>query len=326
MSSNKYKVLVVQGLHEQGLKMLKNRTDIEFNVLMSDDENKILEAAKDVSGITVRTAKISSKIIEAANKLQVVSRHGVGYDSIDLVSLNNKKIPLTIAAHSNMISVSEQAMFFLLALSKNVFYYDDFTRKGDWTNRWDVKAWDLAQKNILVIGFGRIGSNFVKRALAFDMNVYVYDPYVEKERVKISGAIPVDNISENLQKMDAVTLHCPKNDETTDLFTKQEFDLMKKSSFIINCARGGILNEEDLYEALTSKKIAGAGLDVFDVEPTPSSNPLFKLNNVILSPHIAGVTVESTIRMATETVQNVLDVLDDKINQSVVVNNKEIGM
>ena len=326
MSSNKYKVLVVQGLHEQGLEMLKNRTDIEFNVLMSDDENEILEAAKDVNGITVRTAKISSKIIEAANKLQVVSRHGVGYDSIDLVSLNNKKIPLTIAAHSNMISVSEQAMFFLLALSKNVFYYDDFTRKGDWTNRWDVKAWDLAQKNILVIGFGRIGSNFVKRALAFDMNVYVYDPYVEKEKVKISGAIPVDNISENLQKMDAVTLHCPKNNETTDLFTKQEFDLMKKSSFIINCARGGILNEEDLYEALTNKKIAGAGLDVFDVEPTPSSNPLFKLNNVILSPHIAGVTVESTVRMATETVQNVLDVLDDKINQSVVVNNKEIGM
>ena len=326
MSSNKYKVLVVQGLHEQGLEMLKNRTDIEFNVLMSDDENEILEAAKDVNGITVRTAKISSRIIEAANKLQVVSRHGVGYDSIDLVSLNNKKIPLTIAAHSNMISVSEQAMFFLLALSKNVFYYDDFTRKGDWTNRWDVKAWDLAQKNILVIGFGRIGSNFVKRALAFDMNVYVYDPYVEKEKVKISGAIPVDNISENLQKMDAVTLHCPKNDETTDLFTKKEFDLMKKSSFIINCARGGILNEEDLYEALKAENISGAGLDVFDVEPTPSSNPLFKLNNVILSPHIAGVTVESTVRMATETVQNVLDVLDDKVNQSVVVNNKEIGI
>ena len=326
MSSNKYKILVVQGLHEQGLQMLKNRTDIEFNVLMSDDENEILEAAKDVNGITVRTAKISSKIIEAAYKLQVVSRHGVGYDSIDLVSLNNKKIPLTIAAHSNMISVSEQAMFFLLALSKNVFYYDDFTRKGDWTNRWDVKAWDLAQKNILVIGFGRIGSNFVKRALAFDMNVYVYDPYVEKEKVKISGAIPVDNIIENLPKMDAVTLHCPKNNETTDLFTKQEFDLMKKSSFIINCARGGILNEEDLYEALKDENISGAGLDVFDVEPTPSSNPLFKLNNVILSPHIAGVTVESTVRMATETVQNVLDVLDDKINQSVVVNNKEIGM
>ena len=326
MSSNKYKVLVVQGLHEQGLEMLKQRSDIEFNVLLSDDENEILEAAKDVNGITVRTAQITEKIINSSKNLQVISRHGVGYDSINLKSLNNKKIPLTIAAHSNMISVSEQAMFFLLALNKNVFYYDDFTRKGDWTNRWDVKAWDLAGKNIMVIGFGRIGSNFVKRALAFDMNVYVYDPYIDHEKIKKSGAIPIQNFKNNLSKMDAITLHCPKNEETTNLFTKNEFQKMKKDAFIINCARGGILNEEDLYEALLNKKIAGAGLDVFDVEPTPSSNPLFKLKNVILSPHIAGVTVESTVRMATETVQNVLDVFDNKVNKSVVVNLKEIGM
>ena len=326
MSSNKYKVLVVQGLHEQGLEMLKQRSDIEFNVLLSDDENEILEAAKDVNGITVRTAQITEKIINSSKNLQVISRHGVGYDSINLKSLNNKKIPLTIAAHSNMISVSEQAMFFLLALNKNVFYYDDFTRKGDWTNRWDVKAWDLAEKNIMVIGFGRIGSNFVKRALAFDMNVYVYDPYIDHEKIKKSGAIPIQNFKNNLSKMDAITLHCPKNEETTNLFTKKEFQTMKKSAFIINCARGGILNEDDLYEALLNEKIAGAGLDVFDVEPTPSSNLLFKLKNVILSPHIAGVTVESTVRMATETVQNVLDVFDNKVNKSVVVNLKEIGM
>ena len=326
MSSNKYKVLVVQGLHEQGLEMLKQRSDIEFKVLLSDDENEILEAAKDVNGITVRTAQITEKIINSSQNLQVISRHGVGYDSINLKSLNNKKIPLTIAAHSNMISVSEQAMFFLLALNKNIFYYDDFTRKGDWTNRWDVKAWDLAGKNIMVIGFGRIGSNFVKRALVFDMNVYVYDPYVDHEKIKKSGAIAIENLNDNLSKMDAITLHCPKNEETTNLFTKKEFHIMKKNAFIINCARGGILNEDDLYKALLNKKIAGAGLDVFDVEPTPSTNPLFKLKNVILSPHSAGVTVESTVRMATETVQNVLDVFDNKVNKSVVVNLKEIGM
>ena len=296
------------------------------NVLLSDDENEILEAAKDVNGITVRTAQITEKIINSSKNLRVISRHGVGYDSINLKSLNNKKIPLTIAAHSNMISVSEQAMFFLLALNKNVFYYDDFTRKGDWTNRWDVKAWDLAGKNIMVIGFGRIGSNFVKRALAFDMNVYVYDPYIDHEKIKKSGAIAIENLNDNLSKMDAITLHCPKNEETTNLFTKKEFQTMKKNAFIINCARGGILNEDDLYEALLNEKIAGAGLDVFDVEPTPSSNPLFKLKNVILSPHIAGVTVESTVRMATETVQNVLDVFDNKVNKSVIVNLEEIGM
>ena len=225
-----------------------------------------------------------------------------------------------------MISVSEQAMFFLLALNKKVFYYDKFTRDGDWSNRWDVKARDLAGKNILVIGFGRIGSNFVKRALAFDMNVFVSDPYIDKKIITKSGAILVSDVNKVLPKMDAVTIHCPKNKETTNLFTIQEFNKMKQTSFIINCARGGILNENDLYEALVHKRIAGAGLDVFDKEPTPTSNPLFTLSNVILSPHIAGVTVESTIRMATETVKNVFDVIDKKINKDVVVNKNEIGL
>ena len=157
-----------------------------------------------------------------------------------------------------------------------------------------------------------------------EWEVYLAD--APDEKIKKSGAIPIQNFKNNLSKMDAITLHCPKNEETTNLFTKKEFQTMKKNAFIINCARGGILNEDDLYEALLNEKIAGAGLDVFDVEPTPSSNPLFKLKNVILSPHIAGVTVESTVRMAIETVQNVLDVFDNKVNKSVVVNIKEIGM
>ena len=326
METNKYKILVIQGLHEKGLEMLEKRSDIEYKVLMSDDEKEILKASVDVHGITVRTANITNNIIENAQNLLVVSRHGVGYDSINLKALNKKKIPLTIAAHSNMISVSEQAMFFLLALNKNIFYYDKFTRDGDWSNRWDVKAWDLAGKNILVIGFGRIGSNVVKRALAFDMNVFVSDPYIDNKIITKSGAITVSDVNEILPKMDAVTIHCPKNKETTNLFTIQEFNKMKQTSFIINCARGGILNENDLYEALVHKRIAGAGLDVFDEEPAPSSNPLFTLSNVILSPHIAGVTVESTIRMATETVKNVFDVIDKKINKDVVVNKNEIGL
>ena len=326
METNKYKILVIQGLHEKGLEMLEKRSDIEYKVLMSDDEKEILKASEDVHGITVRTANITNNIIENAQNLLVVSRHGVGYDSINLKALNKKKIPLTIAAHSNMISVSEQAMFFLLALNKNIFYYDKFTRDGDWSNRWDVKAWDLAGKNILVIGFGRIGSNVVKRALAFDMNVFVSDPYIDNKIITKSGAITVSDVNEILPKMDAVTIHCPKNKETTNLFTIQEFNKMKQTSFIINCARGGILNENDLYEALVHKRIAGAGLDVFDEEPAPSSNPLFTLSNVILSPHIAGVTVESTIRMATETVKNVFDVIDKKINKDVVVNKNEIGL
>ena len=215
--TNKKKVLMVQGLHEEGQKLFLVRDDIEVFTIMSANEDEILDAAKDVHGITVRTANISRKIIEGSKNLQIVSRHGVGYDSIDVNALDDCGVPLAIAAHSNMISVAEHAMFMLLALSKNVFYYDKFARKADWSTRWDIRAWDVAEKNLLIIGFGRIGSKLVKRALAFDMNVHVYDPYVEASLIKNSGAKHVENYMEILSKMDAVSLHCPKNEETTNM-------------------------------------------------------------------------------------------------------------
>jgi len=319
-NTNKKKVLMVQGLHEEGQKLLLARDDIEPITIMSADENEILEAAKDVHGITVRTANISRKIIENSKNLKVVSRHGVGYDSVDVEALNDCNIPLAIAAHSNMISVAEHAMFMLLALSKNVFYYDDFARKADWTTRWDIRAWDLAAKSLLIIGYGRIGSKLVKRALAFDMDVYVYDPYVDQTTIKKSGAHYVDDFKSILPQMDAVTLHCPKTKETTDMFSAEEFDAMKSTSILINCARGGIVNEKALYDALTNNKIRSAGLDVYDDEPSTSSNPLFSLDNILLSPHIAGVTQEATIRMSKQAVQNVLDVFDNKVDPDVIIN------
>ena len=318
--TNKKKVLMVQGLHEEGQKLFLARDDIEVFTIMSANEDEILDAAKDVHGITVRTANISRKIIEGCKNLQVVSRHGVGYDSIDVSALDDCGVPLAIAAHSNMISVAEHAMFMLLALSKNVFYYDKFARKADWSTRWDIRAWDVAEKNLLIIGFGRIGSKLVKRALAFDMNVHVYDPYVEASLIKNSGAKHVENYMEILSKMDAVSLHCPKNEETTNMFSYEQFKIMKKSSFLINCARGGIVNEKALFEALTSNEILAAGLDVYDDEPSTSSNPLFSLDNILLSPHIAGVTQEATIRMSKQSAQNVLDVFDNKINKEVIIN------
>ena len=318
--NNKKKVLMVQGLHEEGQKLLLQRDDIEPITIMSANEDEILEAAKEVHGITVRTANISRKIIENSKNLQVVSRHGVGYDSIDVEALNDCGIPLAIAAHSNMISVAEHAMFMLLALSKNVFYYDKFARKADWSTRWDIRAWDLAEKNLLVIGFGRIGSRLVKRALAFDMKVFVYDPYVDALEIKKSGAKYVNSFLDILPQMDAVSLHCPKNKETTNMFSENEFKIMKESAFLINCARGGIINEVALLEALKSNKIRAAGLDVYDDEPSTSSNPLFSLDNILLSPHIAGVTQEATIRMSKQAVQNVLDVFDDKVDPEVIIN------
>jgi D-3-phosphoglycerate dehydrogenase len=319
-ATNKKKVLVIQGLHQVGLDMLAARDDVETVVLMSADEAEIAEAAKDVHGITVRTANVTRKVIEGAGNLAVVSRHGVGYDAVDVGALSERGIPLTIAIHSNMISVAEHAMFLLLSLAKNVFYYDAMTRKSEWGNRWDIKAWDLAETNLLIVGLGRIGSRVAKRAAAFDMKVFVHDPYIDQAVIKAAGCTPVADFRAVLPDMDAVTIHCPRNEETIGMFSGPEFEAMKAGSFIVNCARGAIIDEAALYIALTTGRVRGAGLDVFDVEPSPASNPLFGLDNVILSPHIAGVTIESTIRMATQTVQNVLDVFDGKVDPAVVVN------
>ena len=319
-SSNKKKVLVLQGLHQAGMDMLAARDDIEPVVLMSSDEAEIAAAARDVHAITVRTAKVTRKIIEGAENLAVVSRHGVGYDAVDVEALSERNVPLTIAIHSNMISVAEHAMFFMLALAKNVYYYDSMTRKSEWGNRWDIKAWDLADKNLLIMGFGRIGSRGARRAAAFDMKVHVYDPYIEDSTIQRAGCTPVKDYRAVLGEMDFVTIHCPRNKETIGMFSTAEFKAMKKSAFIVNCARGSIIDEAALHHALTTGEIRAAGLDVFDEEPSPASNPLFQLDNILTSPHIAGVTVESTIRMATQTVQNVLDAFDGKLDRAVVVN------
>jgi D-3-phosphoglycerate dehydrogenase len=318
--ATKKKILVVQGLHPEGTKLLEARDDIDAVVLMSDDEAKIIAAARDVQAITVRTARITRAIVDAAPALKVVSRHGVGYDAIDVGALTARRIPLTIAIHSNMVSVAEHVMFMLLTLAKEASFYDAMTRSGDWRARPDFKAWDLAGKTLLVIGFGRTGSRVAQRALAFDMQVQVCDPYIDQGLIAQAGCTVVADYRAVLPQMDAVSTNCPLTDETRHMFSSAEFDAMKPSAVIVNCARGGIIDEAALHAALTSGVIRAAGLDVFDLEPSPASNPLFQLDNVILSPHIAGVTVEAMIRMSTQTVQNALDVLDGRLDPEVVVN------
>lgn len=321
-NTNKKRVLVIQPLHSAGMEMLQNRDDIEVIQCDSLDEDVIAEAAKGVHAMTVRAAKISKRIIDAAPDLMVVSRHGVGYDAVDLDTLNQRKIPLCIAVHSNMISVAEQAMALLLGLAKGLFYYDGVTRKDDWTDRFPTRAIDIEGKSLLIVGFGRIGSKVAKRALGFDMKVYGYDPYIDNKVMIDAGVEPVSDYNSVLGNMDAVTIHCMKTAETTNMFSTVQFKTMKPHAFLINCARGGIVDEDALYEALITKEISGAGLDVLLNEPSTAEHPLFKLNNIILSPHIAGVTVESTRRMATQTVDNVLRVFDDNIDPDCVVNNK----
>jgi D-3-phosphoglycerate dehydrogenase len=316
----KKKVLMVQGLHPEGVKLLQARADVEPVALMSDDEGEITAAARDADAITVRSARITRGIIDAARELKVVGRHGVGYDAVDVAALTERGIPLAISIHANMVPVAEHVMFMLLTLFKEAAYYDALTRNADWGSRWNVKANDLAGKALLIVGFGRTGSRVARRALAFDMKVHACDPYIDQDLIRRAGCLPVADYRETLPEMDAVSVNCPLSPETRHMFSRAEFGAMKPSAVIVNCARGGIVDEAALYEALSAGKLRGAGLDVFEREPSPAENPLFRLKNVIVSPHIAGVTVESTIRMSTQTAQNVLDGLDGKLDPAVVVN------
>ncbi len=316
----KKKVLMVQGLHPEGVKLLAARGDLEPVVLMSDVEAEIAAAARDASAITVRSAQITRGVIEAAPKLELVARHGVGYDTVDIAALSARGIPLAISAHANMVPVAEHVMFMLLALFKEAAYYDALTRGADWGSRWNVKANDLAGKELLIVGFGRTGSRVARRALAFDMKVHACDPYLDQGLIRQAGCAPVADFRAVLPRMDAVSVNCSLSAETRHMFSTDELGAMKPGAVIVNCARGGIVHEAALIKALTAGKLRGAGLDVFESEPSPGSNPLFKLKNVIVSPHIAGVTVESTIRMSAQTAQNVLDCFDGRLDPAVVVN------
>ncbi len=318
--AGKRKVLVIQGLHPEGLKLLQARADVEPVVLMSTDEAEIAAAARDAHAITVRSARITRAVIEAARGLRVVARHGVGYDAVDVGALSERRIPLAISLYANMVPVAEHVMFMLLALAKQGASYDGMTRRGDWSGRWSPKAWELAGKHLLVIGFGRTGSRVARRARAFDMQVQACDPYIDQDLIARAGCVAVKDFRAALPAVDAVSVNCPLTAETRHMFSHAEFAAMQPSAVIVNCARGGIVDEAALHAALTSGKIRGAGLDVFEEEPSPADNPLFRLDNVIASPHIAGVTMESTVRMSVQTAQNVLDCFDGRLDPAVIVN------
>jgi D-3-phosphoglycerate dehydrogenase len=215
-------------------------------------------------------------------------------------------------------------MYMLLASARLVKKMDRIVRTNVWTaERLNDLPADLAGKSILVVGMGRIGSRTVKRTVAFEMDTYVLDPNITAADIEKAGAKKVTDLKAILPKVDFVSVHCPRMPETIDMFNAETIGLMKPDAFLVNTARGGIVNEEALYTALTTGKLRGAGLDVLDREPPDPNNKLFQLENVLFSPHMAGVTKEANERMAVATIENVLSVFDGRINAANVVN-KEV--
>ena len=315
----KKKILVIQNIHQDGINLLKGNSSYEFEIFDEINED-LRHKIVDCDAISIRTAKLPNEIISSAKKLQVISRHGVGYDNIDLKSTKEIGATLTITATANAVAVAEHVMFMLLNISKRKDMYDQSVKLGKFNDRNKLpKTIELWGKNILIAGFGRIGQALIKRCLGFEMNVFVYDPYINDEKIKSLGGKKVNDLKEAVKEMDAISLHMPLNDETKNIINYDLLRSMKTNCIVINAARGGIINEIDLDKALRENLIFGAGLDVFETEPPKSDNPLLKNDKVFLSPHTAAFTEECMIRMGKETIQNIIDFFEKKLDKSKII-------
>jgi D-3-phosphoglycerate dehydrogenase / 2-oxoglutarate reductase len=324
--TNIKKLLLPTTLAKAGWAIVEAREDVEgvpYDVTGPKAElHRLLE---DCAGVALSVQPFSDPELDAGSNLEVVARIGVGYDAVDVPALTRRKLPLMIAGTANSVSVAEAGIFLMMSLARKGAAMDTMVKEGRWRDRYNEMPVDMYGKTVLVVGFGKIGSRSAKRLAAMECNVLVHDPYIYSETIRGSGYEPVGDLDEGVARADFVTIHCPKTPETIGLFNAARLAKMKRSAFLVNTARGGIIDEKALHDALSRNQIAGAALDVFDQEPTPADNPLLRLTNFIAAPHVAGVTREAVERMAIVTVQNLLSVLDGKPNRDNVVNKEVLG-
>lgn len=323
MATNKKKILVTESMSQQGRALLHARDDIDLvefpNMISQADFNAKLKEHAPVHGVALGGTRFGEPELESSRDMLVVTRIGVGFDAVDVPALSRAKVPLMVAGTANSPSVAECALFMMLTLAKRATEMHSLVRDNRWPDRLGMLPFDLFGKTILIVGFGRIGSRTAKRCLAMEMNVLVFDPYKPAADIKAAGCEPVTDLDAALPRADFVSIHCPKTPETIGMFNADRLKRMKPAAFLINTARGGIVDEAALHTALSSRKLAGAGLDVFEQEPPPAGHALFALPNVIMAPHVAGVTVEAVDRMSEQTARNILSVLDgDPLRQNVI--------
>jgi D-3-phosphoglycerate dehydrogenase len=324
MARNKKRVLVPNMMGAAGWDVLKAREDVEAvtfpTTIAASDFNALLRSDGEVNGVILGLTRFGESECSGARGLQVVARIGVGYDTVDVSALTRHRVPLMVVGTANSPTVAEQALFMMLALAKRAAHVDRLVRTGRWSERLSALPVDLMSKTLLIVGFGRIGTRTARRCLAMEMNVLVYDPYVPADQVRAAGCEPVDDLDAALPRADFVSIHCPRTPETEGMFGAARLGRMKPTAYLVNTARGGIIDEAAVHAALTTGVIAGAGIDVFDREPPDPDNPLLKLENVVTAPHMAGVTCESIDRMAAQAVKNVLSVFDARPIRENIIN------
>ena len=314
------KIAIIEEIDKEGLKLFHNNPNFSYEIITDTSEENLIKNLPNFDGCSLRVSKLTSKIMSACKNLKIISRHGVGFDNIDLDYIKKNNITLTITATANATAVSEHVMYMMLALSKAKLIYDNEVRTGAFKkNMKIIKTFELMGKEMLIAGFGRIGKSLIKKCLGFDMNINVYDPFIDSKIINDYGGTKVDSIEKAVKNSDFISIHMPLNKKTKNLFNYELIKKMKKNCIIINTARGGIINEPDLNKALNEKLIFGAGLDVFEKEPPNNDNLLLSNKKIIMSPHTSALTDECKIRMAKETVKNIIDFFDNKLDKSVIV-------
>ncbi len=313
----KQKILIVQPIHERGVRVFDERFDVR--VASDPSVATVLKEIRGVAGVVVRTAPFPGEIIEAADALKVIGRHGVGVDNIDVKAATEKGIVVVYTPNANATSVAEHTITAIGALAKRAVSYDRATREGRWEIRNSYKAVDLDGKILGLVGIGRIGSMVARRAAAaYNMKVIAFDPYIRPETADRLGVSILARMDDVFGQADVVSLHTPLTPETRGLVNEAKLRLMKPTSFLINFSRGEVVDEKALCMALRSGVIAAAAIDVYDPEPPLRDNPLFALENILLSPHSAALTEECVIRMATGAAEGIVDVLSGKKPQYIV--------
>jgi D-3-phosphoglycerate dehydrogenase len=321
MASNRKKVLLPHTMGQEGVSLLRARDDIETVIYPATiAQADLLPMLSDTVGIALSGTPYRQTELDASPAMQVVARIGVGYDAVEVPALTVRRVPLMIAGTANSTSVAEHALYLIMTLAKRGPTLDAMVRGGTWADRHGALPMELAGKTVLIVGFGRIGTRSARRCLALDMRVLIYDPYVSAEKITTAGCEHVAHLDAALPHADFVSIHCPKNAETVGMFNAARLGRMKRGANIVNTARGGIIDEQALHAALTTGHLAGAGLDVFELEPTPVANSLLQLPQVVASPHMAGVTTEAVAGMARVTAENILSVLDGTPNRGNAVN------
>ena len=315
------RVMVQTGIRDGIREVFDPRPDIDYEIFTENSEENLIKHIPEFDACILGLAPFTEKITAHATRMKVVGRLGVGYDTVDVPALTRAGIPFTVVGTANSLSVAEHTLYFILALAKNGTIYDREGRKG-WGIR-NLPCYDIANRKILVLGFGRIGGHLVKRLVAMEMEVYIFDPYVKPEVITAAGATPVTDWRALLPEIDYLSVNCPKNEETTGMVSTEEFNAMKSTACVVNTARGGIIEEDALYHALKNKVIRGGAIDAFVIEPTPADTPLFELDNLIVTPHTAGTTQEALYRMDKRAAQNCVDGIDGKLDPEYVIN-KEV--